>query len=297
MNAVIRFFLLALLALSPAAQALTAVFYQPQLRDRAVAEAEWPALFAGVRASGADTLVVQWTRHGEAFAAGDERAWLGRRLREARAAGLALVLGLHADPEAFAQLAQGDAALPAYFRRQLRANARLAQDWRNELGSDAIAGWYLPLEVDDRRWRAPAAREHLWRYLADESNVLGREGLPVYVSSFFAGYMAPAAYAELVADLQRTGVRLWVQDGAGTGVLTPAMRARYLAAVGDCAAAPAAGVVFELFRQTAPDATFAAEGAADASVRLAQRAPCGGDTLFFSLRYLPAAGGRLPVAP
>lgn len=293
----IRLFLLALLTLSPAAHALTAVFYQPQLRDRALPEAEWPALFAAVRESGADTLVVQWTRHGDAFAAGDERAWLGRRLREARAAGLALVLGLHADPEVFARLAQADASLPAYFRRQQRANARLAHDWRSELGTEAIAGWYLPLEIDDRRWRAPAARERLWRYLADESNVLGRDGLPVYASSFFAGHMAPAAYADMVAGLQSAGVRLWVQDGAGTGVLTPAMRARYLAAVGDCAAAPAAGVVFELFRQTAPDADFAADVAADAAARLAQRAPCGGDTLFFSLRYLPAVRGRLPIAP
>ena len=51
----------------------------------------------------------------------------------------------------------------------------------------------------------------------------------------------------------------------------------------------AQGVVYEIFRQTGEDKAFTASAlpAVDAGAALAQRAPCGGDSVFFELRYLP----------
>lgn len=280
----------ALLLALPSAVATTAIFYQPQLRDRDVASAQWPSVFAQVRARGFDTLVVQWTRYGDAFGDPAGHAWLLQRVREAHAAGLHIVLGLDSDPAFFRRQEASPAALDAYLRTLSRRNAEVARRWIDDLGSAAIAGWYLPLEIDDRRWRDPAARRLLLDHLAAERRQLDDIARrPVYVSSFFAGNMAPPRYAELLAEARRSGVRVWVQDGAGTGRLGAAERALYLDAAAGCAQPHAQGLVYEIFRQTGEDKAFTASAlpVAEADAALAQRAPCAGDSVFFELRYLP----------
>jgi hypothetical protein len=293
--------LLACLALPCLAQPLTAIFYQPQSRDRNVAAEEWPGIFATARAQGFDTLVVQWTRFGEAFAGTSDAAgrdWLTARLREARSARLKLVLGLAADEDGFNRLQQPAEALDGYFLQLSQRNRLLAQSWLETLGAEAIDGWYLPLEIDDRRWREDDARSRLEAYLSRDVRQLSRVSeRPVYISSFFAGNMAPARYAEMLAELgRRSGVRVWVQDGAGTGKLNAVERRLYLDAVSPCPAPAVHGVIYELFSQTGADATFVADALsgpqAEAATR--QRAPCDGDSVFFSLRYLPALQGILP---
>ncbi|MGO4702536.1 DUF4434 domain-containing protein [Dyella sp. 2RAB6] len=282
--------LLALLLAPWLAHATTAVFYQPQTRDRELAVAQWPGWFAQLRARGFDTLVVQWTQYGDAFADPAGHAWLLQRVREAHAAGLRIVLGLHSDPAFFQRQEMPATALDDYLRSLARQDAEAARRWSGELGDAAIAGWYLPMEIDDRRWREPEAREVLRDYLALERRQLDRVlARPVFVSSFFAGHMAPAAYAQLVADVRGSGVQAWVQDGAGTARLSRGESAVYLGAAMSCDQKGAAGVVYEVFRQTGSDASFKAEPLElrDADAALLQRAPCGGDTAFFELRYLP----------
>lgn len=281
---------LALLLAALLADATTAIFYQPQLRDREVAQAQWPSVFAQVRARGFDTLVVQWTQYGDAFGDPAGHAWLLQRVREAHAAGLRIVLGLDSDPAFFRRQEASPVALDTYLRMLSRRNAEAARRWVDDLGSAAVAGWYLPLEIDDRRWRDPAVRRQLLDYLAAERRQLdGIAQRPVYVTSFFAGNMTPSRYAELLADVQRSGVRVWVQDGAGTGRLGRGERELYLGAASQCAGSHAHGIVHEIFRQIGEDSAFTAVAlpAAEADAALAQRAPCGGDSVFFELRYLP----------
>ena len=283
----------ALLLASGLADAATAMFYQPQLRDREVAAAQWPGVFAQVRGRGFDTLVVQWTQYGDAF--GDEagHAWLLQRVREAHAAGLRIVLGLHSDPAFFQRQEMPVASLDDYLRTLSRQDAEVARRWLADLGDGTIAGWYLPMEIDDRRWREPEAREVLKGYLVLERRQLDRVApRPIYVSTFFAGHMAPAGYADLLADIRRAGVRPWVQDGAGTARLSRGESAVYLAAATSCEGQGAAGVVYEVFRQTGSDAAFKAAplSGREVDAALAQRAPCGGDSLFFELRYLEGMG-------
>jgi hypothetical protein len=288
--------MLALLALPWLGQATTAIFYQPLRSDRSLAEAHWPGLFAGLRAQGFDTLVVQWVQYGDAFADPAEHAWLLRRLREAQAAGLQLVLGLGGDPAFFERQKASAAALEGYLGKLARDDARIADTWANELGESAIAGWYLPLEIDDLHWREPGTRGVLLDYLRQEARQLRHIARrPVYVTSFFAGNMAPSSYAGLLADIDRSGVRAWVQDGAGTGRLSPAERRLYLEAASRCGQPGAQGIVYELFRQTGTDTAFSAVALPppELAATLAQRAPCQGDSVFFELRYLPAAGALL----
>lgn len=291
--------LLAVLALIPGwARASAAIIYQPQRADMLREEAGWPAVFADAHAQGFDTLVVQWVEYGDAFADPAGRDWLQRRLLEARGAGLKLVLGLGGDPAFFRRQQAPTVSLRGYLRSLAAHDLALARLWRARLGDDAIDGWYLPLEVDDARWRDADARALLVAHLRDETARL-RALLPrpVHVTAFFAGNMAPQAYAGLVGDLATAGVRVWVQDGAGTGRLLPGERRLYLDAVQQCPDPAADGVVFELFRQTAHDRVFAAEPLSGRALAeaLAQPAGCGGERVFFALRYLQA--GLPPPRP
>lgn len=285
-----------LLALAAPAQAMTALFYQPQTRDLSQPAENWPRLFATTRQLGFDTLVVQWTRYGNGLATPAQQDWLTARLIEARAAGLQLVVGLAADPDFFARQQAPVQELGSYLATLRRNDLQAARSWLQRLGPDAIAGWYLPSELDDARWRDPAARklllDGLGQHVGELRKLLPR---PVYISSFFVGNMAPAQYRGLVAEVAARGTHVWVHDGRGVGKLNAAERALYLKAVGDCPNPAAAGVVYELFRQTAPDEAFKAERLPLATARplLQQRAPCGGDSVFFSLRYLPQAGERI----
>ncbi|MEA5097458.1 MAG: DUF4434 domain-containing protein [Burkholderiaceae bacterium] len=288
----------ALICMPVFAHAATAIFYQPQLRDRAVDAQAWPDIFAAARARGFDTLVVQWTRHDDAFSSGAERDWLTARLKEARATNLKLIVGLASDQDAFSRLQQPTDVLDSYFQKLNGKNRELARYWLDALGADAIDGWYLPLEIDDFRWRDRAPRSKLQNHLNRGTRqiraVLDR---PVYISAFFAGNMSPESYAQMLSDLTADNhLRLWVQDGAGTGKLNRAERALYLDAASRCENPAAHGVVYELFRQTGDDATFRAVPlpAGKMNVALGQRAPCNGDSVFFSLRYLPLSQHLLP---
>ncbi|MFT4173300.1 MAG: DUF4434 domain-containing protein [Rhodocyclaceae bacterium] len=298
MRAIRHWLMAAALCLPVWAHAMTAIFYQPQLRDMDVPVERWPAIFATARAQGADTLVIQWGRYGDVFDDNRGRAWLAARARDADAAGLQLILGLAADPDFFDRQLQPATVLATYFRRLSTDDARVARWWRDELGDERITGWYLPAEIDDKRWRDDDARAALGIYahrvVAALAQVAPR---PVYVSSFFAGNMAPARYADMLAGLSATGLRVWVQDGAGTAALTPAERQIYLDAALTGQTLSAQGVVFELFRQqSGEEGAFRAtpRSADEAAALLRQRAPSGADTVFFSLRYLPALGGALP---
>jgi hypothetical protein len=83
-------------------------------------------------------------------------------------------------------------------------------------------------------------------------------------------------------------LQIWVQDGVGTKALLPAETALYLRALTACDETPLAGLVYEIFRQVGPDHQFKADPlpAHQLEAALLQRAPCRGDSVFFSLRYL-----------
>jgi hypothetical protein len=267
-----------------------AIFYQPQQRDLELAESRWPVIFSEARAKGMDTLIVQWTAYGEVFASEPKRAWLKSRLDEAIKAGMTVIIGLNADPDVFTRLEQPATVLGDYFRQQRRLDTDLAKYWLSVLPNNQIAGWYITLEVDDRRWRDTKALDVLKAHLQTEVSELKAVGnQPVYISSFFAGNMAPTNYVDMLSQLrQESKIQILVQDGAGTAKLTDRERALYLNALSDCKAPVAQGVVYEIFKQIRHDQAFLAEPVAPQALAqiLQKRAPCGQDTVLFSLRYL-----------
>lgn len=283
--------LIALVACLPAqTHAVTALIYQPHRADLLLPEQRWPEVFKQVRQQGFDTVVFQWTRHGQTFANETEQQWLERRLLDVTAAGLDLVVGLYADPNPRAVDQLANPQVLAYARRNLTLSQTLAAHWQSVLPAQHLVGWYLPFEIDDKRWRDRQAQTALIAWTRRDVDLLSDQfGLPVYQSAFFTGNATPTRFARLLTTLTAdTGVRLWVQDGRGTLSLTTAEAALYLETLTRCPTPSVHGVIYELFKQTSPDERFTASALSteEQQAALQQAAPCEGDSVFFSLRYL-----------
>lgn len=93
--------LFTLLLVNPFSQAMTGIFWQPQNRDMQINDAHWQSLMNALHQQGVDTLVVQWTRYGDAFTQPQERTNLIHRAEAAKRAGLKVIVGLNADPDFF----------------------------------------------------------------------------------------------------------------------------------------------------------------------------------------------------
>ncbi|MCE0824600.1 DUF4434 domain-containing protein [Buttiauxella sp. A2-C2_NF] len=278
-----------LLLVVPFASAMNAVMYQPQLRDTTVSDAQWQSVLSKLKGQGIDTLVLQWSRYDDAFTGGESRAWLERKAQLTTASSLKLVIGLAADGQFFERQKQPMPALENYLNH-LRANdVAVAKRWVEVLGEQAISGWYISSELDDRRWRTPQMQQVAENWMNNTRLSLAAVAdKPVAVSSFFAGNMTPDSYRKWITTLNHSGVKVWMQDGAGTQVLTETERALYLQA-------PSAGKVIELFRQDKQAETFKAQPAPAAYQQklLSTPVPQGQDRIFFSLRYMSAANGVL----
>jgi hypothetical protein len=286
-----KILLTTLLLVTPLANAMNAAMYQPQLRDTTVSDAQWQSVLNKLKGQGIDTLVLQWTRYDDAFREGESRAWLEHKAQLTTANGLKLVIGLAADGQFFERQKQPLPALENYLNHLRADDVSVAKRWVEVLGKNAIAGWYISSELDDRRWREPqmqqAAEEWLDKTRLSLAAVADK---PVAVSSFFAGNMTPDSYSKWVTTLSHSGVKVWVQDGAGTQMLNEAERSLYLKA-------PSAGKVIELFRQDKQAKTFKATPAPAQYQEkwLATPVPPGQDRIYFSLRYMSAANGVLAL--
>jgi len=287
-----RWFSLVLLCgvLTVNAQAMTGMIYQPQQRDMKLPDAFWLSTFSDLRKRGFDTLIIQWTRYGDIFSTGVEKQWLNARLQDAVRSDLKLVVGLYADPDSFSSLDMPTDLLEAYFLKLYENNVELANEWLKTLPPQSIVGWYLPTEIDDRRWRSKGDLAVLNKQLArDVTGLKDVSPVPVYISAFFKGHTEANEYKLMLNELRRsTALRIWVQDGVGTQTLLPTETALYLNKLSECFDTPIAGVVFEIFRQIGPDTNFKAQPLTGKALggALMQRAPCKGDSVFFSLRYL-----------
>ncbi|KAF1029732.1 MAG: hypothetical protein GAK37_01654 [Pseudomonas sp.] len=255
-------------------QAGQRVFYQPLDSDASLSTQQWQHIWQASAKQGIDTVIVQWTAYGDA-AFGGAQGWLANSLREARAQGLHLVLGLYMDPAYYQRIQELDSAgLAEYWRVQLGRSLAQQQHLRDEWKLPA-AGWYMPMELDDLHFQANERRQELQRQLKDLSAKLDA---PLHISAFSAGKLAPTVYGSWLGWLATDGLHVWAQDGAGTGRLPAVVRQAYLGAL-PCKV----GVVHEAFRQTsAAGQPFTAEPASTAAASTG----CHPGAVF-ALRYLP----------
>jgi hypothetical protein len=218
-------------------------------------EREWAAALGVLRATGAETVILQFT--GDITGAYEDRNDVVTRaagpvralLAAAENAGLKVYLGLHADPNW-----PGDEAvlrLPPPLENPAVARA-LGEMCRQ---SPACAGWYLPNEIDDETWRDPERTRALHAHLVRAAAAVRAlaPGRAVVVAPFLTGRLDPEAHARWWSELMvgHPFDVLALQDGVGTGRVAPERAAEYLRALAPVAAS--AGVrlwsVVELFEQ------------------------------------------------
>jgi len=274
------FLAICMLALCLPAMADQRLFYQPLNRDATVTPAQWQQLWRATAAQGGKTVIVQWSANGDSYFGGAQ-GWLANSLREARAQGLELVLGLYMDAAYYARIEALDGdGLNSYWKAQLGRSLSQYQQVRQGWQLD-VAGWYLPMELDDLHFRDIARREALFSQLRAFNRQLDK---PLHISAFSAGKLAPRVNAAWLDQLAGLGLNVWWQDGVGTGRLPALVRQGYEQAL-PCRV----GVVREAFRQvSAPGQTFRAE---PAEPKLA--GGCHAEAVF-ALRYRPWAWGVLP---
>lgn len=278
----IAFMLAALIALTSTAAGAASVFYQPQNRDAQITDAAWRQTFAELQRAGHDELVLQWTRYDDEDFGGVD-GWLAEVVNAALAAGLEVRLGLQWRSDWFAALEASGGAWDERLNQWLQLSLEQARQWAGFSEHPGFSGWYLPLELPDRGLDGAARRDALQQQLGRLVRALDA---PLAASSYFTGFVPPAAYGGWLEDLSAaTGVAIWVQDGAGGGQLDGAERALYLDAL-----ACNIGIIREAFVRTSVDEQpFQARAGSPDTPDV----PGCHRELVFSLRYLPQ-GSALP---
>lgn len=272
-------FLLLLVCLPVAAD--QRVIYQPQSRDASLSAGQWRQLWRDTVSNGGKTLIVQWTRYGDERFGGKD-GWLAASLKEAHAQGLELVLGLYLDSAYYTRIDELDTGgLAAYWKSQLGDS--LAQQREVRQWGLPVAGWYLPMELDDLHFQMAERRDALFSQLQEFNRKLDA---PLHLSAFSTGKLAPGVQAAWLGGLAGLGIKPWWQDGAGTGRLRALVRADYARAL-PCTV----GIIHEAFRQVSTEGQpFRAVPAQPATGAVCH------DQAVFALNYRPWAK-VLPSAP
>lgn len=207
----------------------------------------WEALFAALAAIGVGEVVVQWSvidatptypsRHFTAPA----KISLPAVLEAARRHGLRLVLGLVHEGDYWTRIERDPKLVRVHFRRLLRDGLATARELLDLAGDNpALAGFYIPQEIDDRNWLDPQREKVLAEYLGDLTRGLHAlaPGLPVAVSGFSNAFAEPELLGRFWQELLvATDIdRVLFQDGVGVGKLRPDEAEIFLAAVSRAAA-------------------------------------------------------------
>ncbi|UTV26638.1 DUF4434 domain-containing protein [Photobacterium atrarenae] len=269
----------------PSRQPATDLFYQPLNQDQPVSERQWTTLAHTLRQEGIATLIVQWSHYGpETF--GGPQGWLAENLETLMQAGLPLWFGLYSDPGYFKKIHSDAGSQQHYLYQYFAAVNATYQQWQPWLNRHRhqIRGLYLPLELSDYDFPTAAQRAQLSQILARQ---VDRYPYPLMISLYLAGKLTDAEIAEWVSQLTAMGLRVYVQDGAGTQSLDSATRQRYLSQL-PCNV----GLVKEIFQQDKSSRQFqAARLEAAAYQQIRHQTSCHPRALF-SMRYLP-----LPAQP
>ncbi|WP_295798397.1 DUF4434 domain-containing protein [uncultured Microbulbifer sp.] len=278
-----------LVCLLPVFATANTIFYQPHNTDGVLGGNEWQEIFAEARDAGFTSIVVQWSRYGDADFGG-AGGWLEQVVGIAHDQGLSVVMGLYSDPDFFTRITGTDFEVGAYLNSYLVKNLRILEQLAARPVQKKISGWYLPAEFDDRYWfsvkRQNLLRDQLGKW---DAALAERTSKPWSTTSFFTGWQSPANYADWLRGLKYD---IWIQDGSGTGVLTDGQRTFYLDAIDKVNS----GVIVEAFQQRNDEEKFVAQPRDQEEVRLLEKNYRGlgfQRVGYFSLRYMPFARGRL----
>ncbi|KXF82074.1 hypothetical protein ATN88_19920 [Enterovibrio coralii] len=255
--------------------------------DKALSEVKWKANTHYLHEQGVSSAVVQWTQFGdETF--GGEHGWLASRL-DLWMKQSPVWFGLYSDPEYFSAIDVPADEQRLYLDALLSKNEETLSAWTTWLDTrrERVAGLYLPFELSDYYFQTTASQHHLnhaLRRFADNTTH------PVAISVFINGVMPPETFAAWISSIQQTGVKVWLQNGRGTGALPKATVQRYIEAL-PCDV----GIIDEIFHQESAS-PFKARPMTDAEKQKAQiAAEACHPHLTFSFRYWRPMPFPLPI--
>lgn len=208
-------------AITPTAGGVPAVgatFLQPLRPDFRRSLADWEGLFAGLRAFGIRTLILQWSEIEDLDLAD---GGLARIMRAAQRVEAEIWIGTSYRTAWWELPSAPLGQVQDYFdTRQTRLReraAKLAAVLRLE-GEACVTGWYVTEELDDMSWRRPERAALLRRFLTGQCAILTEIARrPVAISVFANDMPAIDGFAGFISRLcEETGLRnVLVQDGTG----------------------------------------------------------------------------------
>ena len=203
--------------------------------------ARWEQLFTSFQAIGLTQVVIQWSLLDDsAFYAGPATGEMPKPveiiLQLAQARGIEVYLGLAAESRYWEMIKLPPAGQEEYLKKLRWKSEQVARQLAGTAsGYQSFKGWYIPEEIDDLTWRAPASRQLLFQHIKELSAFLKHltPGELVLLSAFSSARMDPDSYREFWRDLLRQSSVdiLLFQDAAGTGQLPRELLPIYLKAL------------------------------------------------------------------
>lgn len=264
-------------------------FYQPLNRDAAINEQQWQSLLhQAVTSEGLSEVVVQWNQYGEANFGG-KSGWLADRLLTFDKAGLKLWFGLYADPRYFEKVHSDDTSQRQYlvnYFELLLANYNNWRGWLNE-HKRFVKGVYIPAELSDYDFDTPQKRALIKQQLHKVQEVIKE---PMMISVYLSGNSSPESIKNWLSDFSDIGIKVVVQDGRGTQLLTDKTWWKYRIKF-PCHV----GLIKEIFAMTQNyPPIFQRVHEEVYGARFAEYRGCH-DSYAFSLRYLPISNNPLKL--
>ncbi|MDD1781039.1 hypothetical protein LRP49_07465 [Enterovibrio sp. ZSDZ35] len=209
--------------------------------DEAITDTRWKADTHYLHNQGVSAGVVQWTQYGdETF--GGETGWLAARLNLWMKTS-PLWLGLYSDPNYFSLIDVPADEQYAYLNTLLQKNRNVLANWQPwiDANKERVLGIYLPFELSDYYFQSAVSQHQLNSVLATFVQTVD---YPVAISVFINGAMDPDTFADWLVSIQKTGVKVWLQNGRGTDALSQETIQRYMDVL-PCDV----GIIDEIFHQ------------------------------------------------
>jgi len=187
---------------------------------------DWRLIFQKLSNLKIDTVIIQWIATDDIVYFESSLNYstrykiLEKIIAEARKTGINVYLGLHHESTYWTQITAPVDILEDFFYKRTAINERLIKDLVNKFGNEEVfAGYYIPDEIDDLRWRSPERIKMYNNYLkllVKRIRIYDKKR-PIAISAFVRSRTSPKIFAEnLFNILEDTGINiLCIQDGGG----------------------------------------------------------------------------------
>lgn len=195
--------------------AITGIFIQPNNHYLGF---NWDEHVKRIKDVGMDTIILQWSVENRIDWC---RGLVSPLLKAADKRGVDVFVGLYRDPDVWNIIGKVDEKRLLDYIEKRAGNEKKILDKLVKSYSEhkSLAGWYLPLEIDDLNWNAPWQKDIILDYLKEVSTYAHEvSDKKVAIAPFFGGHISTSGFEQfwdyLLSNSKVDIVML--QDGVGT---------------------------------------------------------------------------------